>query len=322
MRRRRAQLRERAAEGRGADGRARRLHQRRQDDALQRADAATTRSRRTRCSSRSIRWCARCGCRTAASCSCPTRSASSIGCRTRSSRRSAPRSRKWPTPTCCCTSSTRRRPIASGRWRRSAACSRKSAPTRCRSLEVFNKCDQLDAGERGAAAGAVSRRAVRLGARPATAATSSSRRMEARLALDTARVTLEFDPPATIDRERIAQLYRLGRDSQSRVRGRTRVDRGRRAAPPARRVPVGGECRHRDARSSRGVSRAQLDGSLLVGVASRQRRLRAETAPPCRRPLRRRSFPSSCFPPRRRPRHSPAAAERTKPAGNGCRPAT
>ena len=39
-----------AAQGRGADRRARRLHQRRQDDALQRADAAPTRSRRTRCS--------------------------------------------------------------------------------------------------------------------------------------------------------------------------------------------------------------------------------------------------------------------------------
>jgi hypothetical protein len=35
--------------------------------------------------------------------------------------------------------------------------------------------------------------------------------MEARLALDTARVTFEFDGSSEADREQISQLYRLGR---------------------------------------------------------------------------------------------------------------
>ena len=55
VRQRRAQLRERRQQGRRADRRAGRLHQRRQDDAVQSADAVPTRKRRTRCSSRSIR---------------------------------------------------------------------------------------------------------------------------------------------------------------------------------------------------------------------------------------------------------------------------
>ena len=50
VRQRRAQLARAAAQGVGADGGAGRLHQRRQDDAVQRADAAATRWRRTRCS--------------------------------------------------------------------------------------------------------------------------------------------------------------------------------------------------------------------------------------------------------------------------------
>ena len=35
--------------------------------------------------------------------------------------------------------------------------------------------------------------------------------MEAQLALDTARVTLEFDADQRADREQISQLYRFGR---------------------------------------------------------------------------------------------------------------
>ena len=90
-------------QGVGADRRAGRLHERRQDHAVQRAGARRRRGVRMRCSSRSIRWCGRCGCRTTASCWCPTRSDSSTACRMRWWRRFAPRSRKWRMRTSCCT---------------------------------------------------------------------------------------------------------------------------------------------------------------------------------------------------------------------------
>jgi GTP-binding protein HflX len=76
-------------------------------------------------------------------------------------------------------------------------------------LDVFNKCDQLDAMERARI------RAVHPGALCVSATTGEGRddlvaAMEGRLALDTARVTLEFDA-GDADRERIAHLYRVGR---------------------------------------------------------------------------------------------------------------
>jgi GTPase len=76
-------------------------------------------------------------------------------------------------------------------------------------LDVFNKCDQLDAPERARI------RAVHPGALCVSATTGEGRddlvaAMEGRLALDTARVTLEFDAGES-DRERIAHLYRVGR---------------------------------------------------------------------------------------------------------------
>ncbi len=76
-------------------------------------------------------------------------------------------------------------------------------------LDVFNKCDQLDAMERARIA------AVHPGALCVSAITGEGRddliaAMEGRLALDTARVTLEFDDSEP-DRERIAHLYRVGR---------------------------------------------------------------------------------------------------------------
>jgi GTP-binding protein HflX len=76
-------------------------------------------------------------------------------------------------------------------------------------LDVFNKCDQLDAMERARI------RAVHPGALCVSATTGEGRddlvaAMEGRLALDTARVTLEFDAGDS-DRERIAHLYRVGR---------------------------------------------------------------------------------------------------------------
>jgi GTP-binding protein HflX len=76
-------------------------------------------------------------------------------------------------------------------------------------LDVFNKCDQLDAMERARI------RAVHPGALCVSATTGEGRddlvaAMEGRLALDTARVTFEFDAGDS-DRERIAHLYRVGR---------------------------------------------------------------------------------------------------------------
>jgi GTP-binding protein HflX len=75
------------------------------------------------------------------------------------------------------------------------------------SVDVFNKCDRLDAAERARI------RALHPGALCVSATTGEGRddliaAMEARLALDTARVTLELDAS---DGERIAQLYRVGR---------------------------------------------------------------------------------------------------------------
>ena len=78
------------------------------------------------------------------------------------------------------------------------------------SIEVFNKCDQLQPGE-------IQRlRAIHAGALCVSALTGDGRddlvaAMEARLALDTTLVTLEFAANDEHDRERIAQLDRLGR---------------------------------------------------------------------------------------------------------------
>jgi GTP-binding protein HflX len=77
------------------------------------------------------------------------------------------------------------------------------------SVDVFNKWDRLDAVERARV------RALYPGALCVSALTGDGREdiiaaMEGRLALDTAHVTLEFDT-GEADRERIAQLYRVGR---------------------------------------------------------------------------------------------------------------
>jgi GTP-binding protein HflX len=77
------------------------------------------------------------------------------------------------------------------------------------SVDVFNKCDQLDAIERGRI------RVLHSGALCVSAITGEGRddlvaAMEGRLALDTAHVTMEFDT-GEADRERIAYLYRVGR---------------------------------------------------------------------------------------------------------------
>jgi GTPase len=77
-------------------------------------------------------------------------------------------------------------------------------------VEVFNKVDLLDAAER-------TRLAALYPAGLSVSATTGEGRdeliasIEGRLALDTARVTLEFDAPGDGERSRIAELYRLGR---------------------------------------------------------------------------------------------------------------
>ena len=77
-------------------------------------------------------------------------------------------------------------------------------------IEVFNKLDKLDESERARLA------AVYPGAIVASALTGMGRdeliaAIEARLALDTTVVQLQFDPASSDDRERIAHLYRVGR---------------------------------------------------------------------------------------------------------------
>ena len=77
-------------------------------------------------------------------------------------------------------------------------------------IEVFNKRDLLDADQR-ARIGAVHPAALAVSARTGEGRDELIAAMESRLALDTVRVTLAFDSASGEDRERIAQLYRVGR---------------------------------------------------------------------------------------------------------------
>jgi GTP-binding protein HflX len=77
-------------------------------------------------------------------------------------------------------------------------------------VEVFNKCDRLDEGERARL------RALHPGALCVSALTGEGRdeviaAMETRLGLDTARVSLSFPLNGDVSRERVAELYRVGR---------------------------------------------------------------------------------------------------------------
>jgi GTP-binding protein HflX len=77
-------------------------------------------------------------------------------------------------------------------------------------VEVFNKCDRLDAAERARLV------ALHPGALGVSALTGEGRddvvaAMETRLGLDTAHVTFEFDPRDAADRAHVAELYRVGR---------------------------------------------------------------------------------------------------------------
>jgi GTP-binding protein HflX len=77
-------------------------------------------------------------------------------------------------------------------------------------LDVFNKCDRLDAAERERLT------AIYPGALCVSALTGEGRdeliaAMESRLALDTTRVTFEFKAASEADRSQISHLYRVGR---------------------------------------------------------------------------------------------------------------
>ena len=77
-------------------------------------------------------------------------------------------------------------------------------------LDVFNKCDRLDAAERERLT------AIYPGALCVSALTGEGRdeliaAMESRLALDTTRVTFEFKGASEADRSQISHLYRVGR---------------------------------------------------------------------------------------------------------------
>jgi GTP-binding protein HflX len=77
-------------------------------------------------------------------------------------------------------------------------------------LDVFNKCDRLDVRERERLT------ALYPGALCVSAITGEGREeliaaLESRLALDTTRVTFEFDAASDTDREQISRLYRMGR---------------------------------------------------------------------------------------------------------------
>ena len=77
-------------------------------------------------------------------------------------------------------------------------------------LEVFNKCDRLDAAE------STRLRALHPGALCVSALTGEGRdeviaAMETRLGLDVARITLSFPTDGDGSRERVAELYRVGR---------------------------------------------------------------------------------------------------------------
>jgi GTPase len=77
-------------------------------------------------------------------------------------------------------------------------------------LDVYNKCDRLTEAER------TRLMSLNPGALCVSALTGEGREdlitaMELRLALDIARVTLEFDATSDADRERVVELYRFGR---------------------------------------------------------------------------------------------------------------
>ena len=92
------------------------------------------------------------------------------------------------------------------------------------SIEIFNKCDRLDAGERARIA-AVHHGALCVSAREGEGRDEVVTAIESRLGLDTADVRFEFSASDPDDREHIAQLYRVGRVlSHVATDGRVTID--------------------------------------------------------------------------------------------------
>jgi GTP-binding protein HflX len=77
-------------------------------------------------------------------------------------------------------------------------------------IDVFNKIDRLDEGER-ARVTALYPRALCVSALTGAGRDEVIAAMETKLGLDTATVTFEFDPQDPADRARISDLYRFGR---------------------------------------------------------------------------------------------------------------
>lgn len=77
-------------------------------------------------------------------------------------------------------------------------------------IDIFNKCDRLDDGERARLA-ALYPNALCVSALTGEGRDDIIAAMEGRLKLDTSRVTLQFQVGDEQDRERISQLYRVGR---------------------------------------------------------------------------------------------------------------
>ena len=167
-------------------------------------------SRPTRCSSRWIPSSERCGCRIGANCSCRTRSASSSGCRTSLVAAFRATLEEVAAADLLLHVIDASNPDRERQMDAVQSVLAEVGADRVPSIDVFNKCDQLDEGERVRLRNALSRRALRIGADAAKAATTSLPRWKAGSALDTARVTMEFDA-GEASRERIAQLYRIGR---------------------------------------------------------------------------------------------------------------
>ena len=96
---------------------------------------------------------------------------------------------------------------------------------RCRCCEVFNKCDRLTSDERDAAGRAAIRRPCACRRPPASGLDVLVASVTRRLALETQRVTLEFDEGDEDDRQRIARLYRHARvRSHEAVDGRVSIE--------------------------------------------------------------------------------------------------
>ena len=150
-RKQRATQRRTRAPGRSAHRLARRLHQRRQVDAVQPPDRRAGVRRRPAVRDARHDLAPRAPAGAAQTSCCPTRSASSATCRTTSSQRSARRWPRRPRPICCCTSSTPRSPNRDEQIDAVDARARaRSARCRVPQILVFNKIDLagLRAGRR------------------------------------------------------------------------------------------------------------------------------------------------------------------------------